>query len=37
MSVIHLGHQFYNVYDPDQKVVAATCEVGQPLAVLTYD
>ncbi|MCI33893.1 F-box protein, partial [Trifolium medium] len=39
MPVIHLGHMFY-IHGPSfhyEKVVAATCELGQPLAVLTYD
>ncbi|XP_045820617.1 F-box protein SKIP23-like [Trifolium pratense] len=36
IPVIHLGHQFY-IHDHYHKVVAATCEVGQPLVVLTYD
>jgi hypothetical protein len=40
LLVIHLGHMFHihdrSLYD-EKVVVAATCEVGHPLAVMTYD
>jgi hypothetical protein len=40
LLVTHLGHMFHihdrSLYD-EKVVVAATCEVGHPLAVLTYD
>ncbi|AES69487.2 putative F-box domain-containing protein [Medicago truncatula] len=45
LPVLHLGHMFY-IHGPDSdqttrlhygKVVVATSDVGQPLALLTYD
>ncbi|WJX36874.1 hypothetical protein P8452_24708 [Trifolium repens] len=39
LPIIDIGHMFY-IYGPGfhfGKVVVATCEMGQPLALLTYD
>jgi hypothetical protein len=39
LPVIDIGHMFY-IYGPGfhfGKVVVQTCEMGQPLAILTYD
>ncbi|PNX54847.1 F-box protein, partial [Trifolium pratense] len=39
LPVIHLGHLFY-IYGPRlhyRKIVTTMCEVGQPVAVMTYN